>query len=101
MKRILAFAILNFKSFKGFENSLYIKFMRNVFFEVRFEDDHYSLFLKNITIDRYKTKDQILLLRSKKEDDILEKWESILLNEKLFGRILKENLDNFKVKKAI
>lgn len=98
MKRILAFAILNFKSFKGFENSLYIKFMRDVFFEVKFENDHYSLFLKNITIDRYKTKGPILLVKSRNEDDILEKWESILLNEKLFGRILKENLDKFKVK---
>lgn len=97
MKRILAFSILNFKNFKGFENSLYIKFMRDVFLEVKFENGQYTLVLKNITLGRYRTKGPIYLISSTKEEDILEKLEELLLNEKLFGRILKQNLDKFKI----
>lgn len=97
MKRIIGFVFKNFKNFKGFPDRLRVKLMKDFFIEIRLSECMYSLVFANVKIGRYKLKEPILVLESKDEEEILKTLEKMLTNEVIFQRILKENLDKFRV----
>jgi hypothetical protein len=97
MKRIIGFFYKNFAGFVGFPEGLRVELMEDFFIEVQMIEGSYYLLFSDIKIDRYATKEPILILKSSSEDEILQRFEKILTDEAIFRRILKENLDKFRV----
>lgn len=98
MKRILAFMLINFRVVRGYNDKVRAKLKRDVQFEVKQQEGEYYLYLLIFKLGRFKLKEPILIIKSKKEDEILEKWTQILINQKVFGRLLNDNLNLFEEK---
>lgn len=97
MKRIIGFFYKNFDRFMGFPEGLRVEIMENFIIEVKMIERSYHLLFSNVKIGRYELKEPILVLVSKDEDEIIKKLEKILIDEVLFQKVLRDNLDKFRV----
>lgn len=93
--------VLNFRSVRGSENRAKARFVKDVFFEICLEGSEYSLFLIINQIGRYRLEAPLLMIKSKSEDEILERWSMLLLQKNSISKILQENLNKFIVDEEI